>query len=56
MNDITSDAHLAVMAACKPGMYEFQLESLFLHHCYCEWGTTDAALANKPSFRTGRYP
>ena len=34
MNDITSDAHLAVMAACKPGMFEFQLESTFLHHCY----------------------
>ncbi len=33
-NDISSDAHLEVMRQVKPGMTEYQLESLFLHHGY----------------------
>jgi len=34
VNDISSDAHLAVMSHVKIGMTEYQLESLFLHHGY----------------------
>ncbi|GAB5031301.1 peptidase d [Nannochloropsis oceanica] len=34
VNDISSDAHLAVMGQVKVGMTEYQLESLFLHHGY----------------------
>ena len=43
VNDIASDAHLAVMRLAKPGMAEFQLESLFLHHCYYHGGCRMAA-------------
>ena len=38
VNDVASDAHLAVMRLAKPGMAEFQLESSFLHHCYYNGG------------------
>jgi len=34
VNDISSDAHLAVMSQVETGMTEYQLESLFLHHGY----------------------
>ncbi|CAM9650089.1 unnamed protein product, partial [Phaeothamnion confervicola] len=33
-NNITSDAHLEVMRRARPGMFEYQLESLFLHDVY----------------------
>jgi len=35
---MTADAHKAVMRTVKPGMYEYQLESTFLHHCYFNGG------------------
>lgn len=38
INDISSAAHLAVMRACRPGMREFELESLFLHETYSRGG------------------
>jgi Xaa-Pro dipeptidase len=38
VNDIGSDAHIATIRHAKPGLMEFQLESLFLHHCYYNGG------------------
>ena len=46
VNDITSDAHIEVMRAAKPGMFEYQLESIFLHHCYYNGGCRMAAYAS----------
>jgi len=35
---LSSAAHVAVMRAARPGMMEYQLEALFLHHTYTHGG------------------
>lgn len=43
VNDVASDAHLEVIRSAKPGMFEYQVESLFRHHCYYNGGMRHAA-------------
>jgi len=46
VSKVTSEAHVAVMRAAKPGMAEYQLESLFQHHIYTNGGCRRVAYTN----------
>lgn len=43
INKRTSDGHIACMRLCEENMYEFQLESIFMHTAYYTGGTRMAA-------------
>ncbi|KAJ3079161.1 hypothetical protein HDU99_000140, partial [Rhizoclosmatium hyalinum] len=43
VNNFASKAHINVMQNCKPGLMEFQLESLFLHYASFEGGSRYSA-------------
>ena len=45
VNQVSSRAHKAVMRAVRPGMKEYQLESLFQHVCYNEGGCRHVSYA-----------
>ncbi|EDO49339.1 predicted protein [Nematostella vectensis] len=38
VNQVSSEAHKQLMMRIKPGMSQFQMESLFQHYCYSEGG------------------
>ena len=40
---VTSNAHVAVMRALRPGKYEYQLEAEFLYHCASDGGCRNCA-------------
>ena len=42
-NEVSSLAHKEVMRAIRPGMTEFELESLFQHYCYAKGGCRHVA-------------
>ena len=45
-NEVSSLAHKEVMRATRPGMTEFELDSLFRHYCYAKGGCRHVALPN----------
>ena len=45
-NEVSSLAHKEVMRAIRPGMSEFEVDSLFKHYCYAKGGCRHLSLPN----------
>eukprot|EP01048_Picozoa_sp_COSAG05_P001932 COSAG05_NODE_71_length_22071_cov_17.527149_13_plen_443_part_00 len=43
VSDVTSKAHMEVMRQCRPGLREYQMESLFQHYVYEKGGCRNCA-------------
>ena len=48
VTEITCQAHMEVMRQCRPGLREYQMESLFQHYVYEKGGCRTASAYASP--------